>query len=102
MRDWKEVETELLENPETMAAFESMRLHYEIVSAIIAARSEQGLTQEELAARTGLQRSNISRLESGNYNPSVDLLSRVARGLGKELHIEFRVPANPTLGKRTP
>ncbi len=95
MRDWKEVEAEMLEDPETMAEFESLRPHYEIMSAMIRARKERGLTQEELAARTGLHRSNISRLERGNYNPSIDLLSRVAQGLGMELHIEFRDSGNP-------
>ena len=95
MRDWKTVETELLRDPETKAEFEALRPYYEVVSQIIKARTEQGLTQEDLAVRTGLQRSNISRLESGNYNPSLDLLSRVAKGLGLELHIEFRAPGNP-------
>lgn len=94
MRDWKSAEAELLNDPETKAEFEALRPHYEIVSQIIKARSEQGLTQEELAARTGLQRSNISRLESGNYNPSIEMLSRVAQGLGMELHVEFRESAN--------
>lgn len=92
MKNWKEVETRFLDDPETAAEFEALRPQYEIISQIIKARSEQGLTQEELAARTGLQRSNISRLESGNYNPSIELLTRVAKGLGMELHVEFRPP----------
>ena len=92
MKNWKDVEAKLLEDPETSAEFEALRPQYEIISQIIQARSEQGLTQDELAARTGLQRSNISRLESGNYNPSIELLSRVAKGLGMELHVEFRPP----------
>lgn len=96
MRDWKTVEAEFLQDPETKAEFEALRPHYEVVSQIIKARAEQGLTQEELAARTGLQRANISRLESGNYNPSIELLSRVAKGLGMELHVEFRAPGGPT------
>lgn len=92
MRNWKDVEAEFLRDPETKAEFEALRPQYEIISQIIKARSEQGLTQEELAARTGLQRSNISRLESGTYNPSIELLARVAKGLGLELHVEFRSP----------
>ena len=92
MKSWRDVETEFLKDPETRTEFEALRPQYEIISQIIRARNEQGLTQADLAARTGLQRSNISRLESGNYNPSVSLLSRVACGLGMELHIEFRKP----------
>lgn len=90
--DWKIVRDKLLGDPETRAEYDALRPYYEVVSQIIRARSEQGLTQEDLAARTGLQRSNISRLESGDYNPSIELLNRVAKGLGMELHVEFRSP----------
>ena len=60
------------------------------IRQIISARSEQGITQKELAEQVGIKQSNISRLESGNYNPSLDFLKKIANGLGKELHIEFR------------
>ena len=90
MKHWKDFEAELLKDPETKAEFEVLRPYYEVVSQIIKARGEQGLTQIALAERVGLQRSNISRLESGNYNPTIELLSRVANGLGMELHVEFR------------
>ncbi|MHB8066256.1 MAG: helix-turn-helix domain-containing protein, partial [Ruminiclostridium sp.] len=51
------------------------------------------LTQKELSERTGIKQSNLSRLESGNYNPSLEFLQKVAAGLGKELYIEFRDPS---------
>lgn len=96
MRKWDEAKAELLKNPDVRTEYEALRPHYEIISQIIKVRSEQGLTQEELAEKTGIQRSNISRLESGNYNPSLEFLSRVARGLGMELHVELRDPNHPT------
>lgn len=40
--------------------------------------------------RVGTQKSNISRLESGTYNPSLDFITKVAKCLGKEVHIEIR------------
>ncbi|MBP3460594.1 MAG: helix-turn-helix transcriptional regulator [Lachnospiraceae bacterium] len=43
-----------------------------------------------MAKKAGTQKSNISRLESGNYNPSLDLLIKVARCLGKELKIQMQ------------
>ncbi|MDR1800361.1 MAG: helix-turn-helix transcriptional regulator [Lachnospiraceae bacterium] len=92
MKNWKDIEASFLIDPETKAEFEALRPHYEVVSQIIKARCELGLTQEALAERTGIQRCNISRLESGTYNPSLDFLSRIARGLGMEVHVEFRVP----------
>jgi len=48
------------------------------------------LTQEELAQKIGTRQSNISRLEGGNYNPSLQFLKKLARGLEKELHISFK------------
>ena len=48
------------------------------------------MTQSELAKLVGTQKSNISRLESGNYNPSLDFLIKVARSLGKEISIQMR------------
>ncbi|MDR1564244.1 MAG: helix-turn-helix transcriptional regulator [Oscillospiraceae bacterium] len=93
MRTHAQVFEKFMDNPEFVEEYEALRPHYEIVAQVICARNEQGLTQEALAERTGIQRSNISRLESGNYNPSVDFLTRIAQGLGLELHIEFREPA---------
>ena len=78
------------EDPALQAAYKALEPEYEVIRQVIAARAEQGLTQRELAERIGIKQSNISRLESGNYNPSLDFLRRVAAGLGKELHIEFR------------
>ena len=42
-----------------------------------------GMTQTELAERTGLQRSHIVRLEQGRYGATIDVLSSIADVLGK-------------------
>jgi len=62
----------------------------EIIRGIIHERKTQRITQIELARRLGTKQSNISRLESQQYNPSLEFLNRVAASLGKELHIELR------------
>ena len=67
--------------------YEKLKPRYEIISQIIEARSENNITQEELAKMAGTQKSNISRLESGNYNPSLDFLIKIAKCLGKEVKI---------------
>ena len=59
----------------------------EVISQIKQVRKEQPITQEALAERAGTKKSNISRLESGKYNPSLDFLIRVANCLGKRIHI---------------
>lgn len=48
-------------------------------------REQQGMTQQDLADKTGLQRSNIARIESGKYSTGQDILSKIAAALGKKL-----------------
>ena len=93
MRTHEEVKREIFaQRLDVKAEYEGLRPQYELVSQVIAARNEEGLSQEDLAERTGIARSNISRLESGNYNPSFEFMARVARGLGREIHVELRKP----------
>lgn len=87
---FSKVRDDLMKDKEFKIKHENLKLRYEIISAIIKARTELNLTQEELALRTGTQKSNISRLESGNYNPSVDFLNKIAKGLGKKIHYELK------------
>ena len=79
----------LMADADFVEEYERLRPRYEVISQIIEARKELNMTQEELAKRIGTQKSNISRLESGNYNPTLDFLIKVAQGLGKELKIQM-------------
>ena len=81
---------EMMEEEAFRKEYETLQPQYEVVKQIISAREELHITQKDLAERTGIRQSNISRLERGNYNPSVEFLRKIAKGLGKELHIEFR------------
>ncbi|WGE71592.1 helix-turn-helix transcriptional regulator [Actinobacillus equuli] len=77
-------------NPALKAEYDRLALRYEIIKQVIRLRNEMKLTQKEFAERTGLTQSAVSRLESGRYNPSLVFLDKLAKGVGKELHIEFR------------
>lgn len=68
---------------------EQLTPRYAIVEQLKKARKEQQITQEVLAERVGTQKSNISRFESGKYNPSLDFLIKVATCLGKEIRIQI-------------
>jgi DNA-binding XRE family transcriptional regulator len=81
---------EQLKDPEFAKAYKEMESEYEIVRHLIVGRAEKNLTQAELANRTGIPQAHISRIENANYNPSLAYLKRLAVGLGKELHVEFR------------
>lgn len=67
----------------------SLAPRYEVVEQLKSVRKEQNVTQEVLAARVGTKKSNISRFESGKYNPSLDFLIKVADSLGKQIHIKI-------------
>jgi len=78
-----------LEDSEFKKEWDLLETQYEIKKELIKARSEQGLTQKELADKIGIPQSNISRLESGNYNPSIAFLQKIAKALGKKVHVKF-------------
>lgn len=63
---------------------------HEVVEQLKNARRAQNVTQEVLAERVGTKKSNISRFESGNYNPSLDFLIKIAESLGKQIQIRIR------------
>ncbi len=62
----------------------------EVARQVREARKAEGMTQEYLAELVGTKKSNISRLESGRYNPSLEFLEKVADGLGKKVEIYVR------------
>lgn len=62
----------------------------EAVEQLREARKALHVTQEMLAERVGTKKSNISRFESGTYNPSLDFLVKVADSLGKQVHIKIK------------
>ena len=90
VKSWNEVKNEMLGEPETASAYNDLEEEYVLIASIMRARLERGLSQAELAARMGTTQGNISRLESGRYNPSVKFLQRVARALEKELEVTLK------------
>ena len=64
----------------------------EVRDLVISARSAANLTQKQLAQRSGVSQSNISKIENGNYQPSLSTLKRIAGALGKRLVVSFEDP----------
>jgi DNA-binding XRE family transcriptional regulator len=90
MNDFKKHLNQQLKDPEFAYEWERQRSEREYIKAIIAVRMELNLTQKELAQKTGIRQSNISRIENGNCSPTIATLQQLAAGVGKKLHIEFR------------
>lgn len=89
MDDFDKYLDEQLQNPEFKKEWDENELEYQLMMMILKARNEQNLTQSELAERTGIRQSNISRIEKGQALPSISTLCKIARGLGKQLQIKF-------------
>ena len=86
---WNEAKAIILKNKEVQNELEKNEAEYKIIEEIILARREKKLTQKGLAELIGTRQSNISRLESGNYNPSLDFLQKVASAMGKRLEVRI-------------
>jgi DNA-binding XRE family transcriptional regulator/predicted RNase H-like HicB family nuclease len=54
------------------------------------ARKRAGMTQAELAHRAGLSQPAVARLEDPDYNPTIDMLERVASALGARLEVDLK------------
>lgn len=66
-----------------------------IISQLISARLEKGLSQEQLAKLIGTQRSNICRIESGSQNLSIDMLVKICSALGKDINLSLEERSEP-------
>lgn len=64
-----------------------LRSRQEVIRELRRIRQQKEMTQQELAEMMGTQKSNISRLESGRYNPSLDFLIRTFECLGKTVSL---------------
>lgn len=89
MRTLDDMLQEQMQDEEFCKEYEAMQPELDVIRAIVDARISQNLTQKELAERTGIDQADISKLEHGTRNPSINLLKRLAEGMDMVLRIEF-------------
>lgn len=89
MANYEKFKAEQLKDVEFKKEYDALEVKYDIINQIIKIRLEQNLTQSDLAKKVGTAQSNISRLESGNYNPTLEFLEKIANSLGKKLKVSF-------------
>lgn len=80
---------EQLKDPAVKAEYDALEPEFFIIQAMIDARKASGLTQKQLAEKTGIAQADISKLENGNANPSLRTLQRLAEGMGMHIRLEF-------------
>lgn len=71
-------------------------LRVELITALIQAREEKGLTQRELEAISGIKQPQIARMERGDANPQINTVLKVLAAMGKTLAIIVPIPAVKT------
>ena len=89
MSKWEDLEKELLSDPATKKEYDRLASRYSVISELIAARIKNKMTQKDLADKIGTKQSAIARLESGNTNPSLEFLQKIAHVMGYTLTVHL-------------
>lgn len=84
---------EWFKDPEFVREYEALEEEFALAKALIGARAQAGLTQEELAQRMGTTQSAIARMEGGKAKPSTTTLTKLAKATGTRLRVSFEVVA---------
>ena len=92
MTNYEVLKKEMLKKPSIKAEYDALEPEFDITRSLIEARKSLKLTQKELSDRTGITQADISRIENGTRNPSLEMVKRIAAGLGMQLKLEF-IPA---------
>jgi len=87
MQKFKELKKSILKDEQVARYYKDLEPKYVVISQVIKARLQKGFSQEALAKKIGTKQSAISRLESGNYNPSLAFLTKVSKALGVKLRM---------------
>jgi transcriptional regulator with XRE-family HTH domain len=97
-REWEK-------DPEFRTAYDALGDEFALARALIHARGNADMTQEQVAQRMGTTQAVVARLESGRTMPSTRTLERFAKATGTRLRISFEPekrpssPANPRVPK---
>ncbi|WP_339878339.1 helix-turn-helix transcriptional regulator [Pseudidiomarina gelatinasegens] len=85
----QQLKNRALSNPEVKAEYEKLECEFNLIDQLLTMRSKAGFTQAQVAERMGTKKSNISRLEHGNSNPSWSTLLKYAHACGFELSLKL-------------
>lgn len=83
----KELRTNLLESMEYSEALIELKLQFDLANAVLRARINKGLSQEQLAEKIGTKQANISKIEAGLANPTLNVIQKLSRVL--DINLSF-------------
>ena len=81
------------QDPEFVKEYEALEEEFSIASALIAARAQADMTQEDVAEKMQTSQSYVAKLESGRVSPTMKALKRYAEATGSRLKIVFEPSA---------
>ena len=84
-----DIETETIYEEGVTVAAEAVPPNIAIGNAVAAARAKAGFSQQRLSSVTGIDQSDLSKIERGIANPSVGTLKRIADALDMKLTVAF-------------
>src|SRR5208337_3147528 len=90
----EEAAKEWMKDPEFRAEYDALEDEFALASALIKARADAALTQQQVAAAMGTTQAFVARLESGRVLPSTRTLERFAKATNTRLRISFQ-PEEP-------
>jgi ribosome-binding protein aMBF1 (putative translation factor) len=80
-------------DPEFLREYDALEEEFALAASLVRARSDAGMTQEEVAERMGTTQSAVARLESGKSRPSTTTLTKFAKATGTRLRVSFEKQA---------
>ena len=89
MSKWEDLEKDLLSDPKVKKEYDRLAPRYAVISELISARLKKRMTQKDIAEKLGTKQSAIARLESGNVNPTLEFLQKIAQVMGYKLSIHL-------------
>jgi len=81
-------------DPKYVAAYDALDEEFALASAMIKARADADMTQEQVADAMGTTQAVVARLESGKVLPSTRTLERFAKATRTRLRISFAPEAD--------
>ncbi len=87
--DWQEMLAKDLKNPVFKRYYDEFGKQLEISYALLQMRKRAKMSQARLAKKIGTTQSNVARMEAGNQNFTIAMLTRIAEAFGKDLDISF-------------
>lgn len=78
-----------LQDKEIKKAYDELESNYILIRKLIEVRKRKNITQKQLAMITRINQAEISKLETGNSNPTINYLKRIADALDMNLKIDF-------------